>query len=93
MGEIGDFGIQFIGHIVLQRNLKKRKAMVNFINDCHCLTTKDWAIEIDDNKGKYRVERIVLLQQDTYDIKKVLYKNVDDDVAAYWGVVRVSYKI
>ena len=35
----------------------------------------------------------MLFQQEKFDIDSVLYKDVDDDVAAYWGVVKVSYKI
>ena len=64
-----------------------------FINECNCLTTKGWAMIIDENKVIHRVESPVFLKQERYYIKSVLYKDVDDDVAAYWGVLKVSYKI
>ena len=48
---------------------------------------------IEEDTGSYLVESPFFLQQQKCPIRKVLYKNVDDDIAAYWGVVRVSYKI
>ena len=73
--------------------MEKRVASTTFTNECNCLTTKDWAKKIEENKGLYRVESPVFFALERNDIRSVLYKNVDDDVAAYWGVIKVSYNI
>ena len=89
----GTLGAQFIGHIVSGEKRERREGTVTFINDCNCLTSREWAMQIDKKKGHYRVESPVLYGQVVSHIESVLYKDVDDDVAAYWGVLRVSYKI
>ena len=71
----------------------KRTATATFINQCNCITTRNQALRIEAMKEKHRVESPVFLQQEIHEIDSVLYKNAEDDVAAYWGVVKVSYKI
>ena len=68
-------------------------ATATFINQCNCITALHEAMKIVIRKGLYRVESPVFLQQTIHEIDSVLYKNADDDVAAYWGVVKVSYNI
>ena len=68
-------------------------AASTFINQCHCLITRTWAEIIDKNEEDYLAESPVSLLQERYDIDSVFYKKEDDDVAAYWGVIRVNYEI
>ena len=68
-------------------------ATATFINECNCLTTKNWDIKIEEKEEHYVVESPMFLEQQQNEIDSVLYKKTDDDVAAYWGVVKVSYKI
>ena len=71
----------------------RRVATVNFINQGNCIVTKELAATIEINKQLYRAETPVFLRQELLHIHDVFYKNVDDDVAALWGVLKVSYKI
>ena len=85
--------LQFIGYIVVRTETDKRVATATFINRCNCLITRSWAIKIDKKEEHYIAESPALLERKKYEIREVFYKKVDDDVAAYWGVVKVSYKI
>ena len=91
--DIGVSGAQFLGHIIGRVTTGKRVATVTFINECNCLTTREWAIKLKVSKEIYCVESPVFLKQSEHGIDDVFYKGADDDVAAYWGVVKVSYKI
>ena len=64
-----------------------------FINERNCIVTRDQAKKIDNGRRKYRVETPESLEQDPYIIYKVLYKEAEDEIAMYWGIVRVSYEI
>ena len=72
---------------------KKRVTTANFINEGNCLVTKDWAMAVEENKEIYFAETPVFPEKDRYSIDSVFYKDVDDEVAAFWGVLKVSYKI
>ena len=50
------------------------------------------AKKIGISSRNYRAETPVFLGQKIYYIHKVLYKDTEDEIAAYWGVVKVSYK-
>ena len=93
MQDVGVFGLQFIGHILLKTETHKRVATATFINGCNCLIARAWAIKIEEKEEHYVVESPMFLEQQQNEIDSVLYKKIDDDVAAYWGVVKVSYKI
>ena len=86
-------GLQYIGYIVSRTETDKRVAAATFINQCNCLIARFWAIKIKRKEEHYIAESPALLGREKYEIHSVLHKNVDDDVAAYWGVVKVSYKI
>ena len=48
---------------------------------------------IEKDLARYRVESPVFLQQGRNYIESVLYIDANDDIAAYWGVLKVSFKI
>ena len=93
MEKIGTLGLQFIGFIVSQRRRERRLTTATFINKCNCLIARDWAILIENYERLYIAESPMFLKQEQNEIDSVFYKKTDDDVAAYWGVVKVSYKI
>ena len=68
-------------------------AAANFINEGNCLVTKEMAIKVKGNTNFYFVESPVFPEKNIYSIDSTFYKDVDDDVAALWGVIKVSYKI
>ena len=68
-------------------------ATANFINEGNCLVSRDWAIKIQKRKQRYIAETPVFDEQGIYYIHSTFYKDVVDDVAALWGVIKVSYKI
>ena len=68
-------------------------AAANFINEGNCLVTKEIAIKIEGNIKSYLAETPVFPEKKIYSIDSIFYKRVDDDVAAFWGVLKVSYKI
>ena len=86
-------GLEFIGFIVAERKRTKRLTSATFINQCNCLITKEWAKLIENREDHFLAESPMFLEQKQNKIDSVLYKKTDDDVAAYWGVVKVSYKI
>ena len=67
-------------------------ATANFINKGNCLVTRDWAIKVRERKEYYLAETPVFYGQNTFKIDSTFYKNVVEDVAAFWGVIKVSYK-
>ena len=71
----------------------KRVATVNFINERNCLVTRDWAITVQENKKYYLAESPEFSKREKFSIHSTFYKDVVDDVAALWGVLKVSYKI
>ena len=72
---------------------RNRMATANFINEGNCLVTKDWAKRVESYKKNYFAETPVFAGQKTYDIYSTFFNDADDDVAAFWGVIKVSYKI
>ena len=68
-------------------------ATATFINQCNCLIARFWARKIDKKDADYLAETPAFLERKKYQIHDVLYKNVEDDIAAYWGVAKVCYKI
>ena len=65
----------------------------NFINAGNCLVSRHWAKKIKKRIEYYRAETPIFLGQEILLIDSVLYKEVTDGVAAFWGVLKVSYKI
>ena len=86
-------GLQHIGYIGVETEKYRRVATATFINECNCLIARYWAIKIYAKDADYRAETPEFLGRQKYQIHDVLYKNVEDDIAAYWGVAKVSYKI
>ena len=68
-------------------------ATATFINEGNCLVSRDWAIRVNENKNYYVVQTPFFSGKNEYGIDSTLYKDADDDVAAFWGVLKVSYKI
>ena len=68
-------------------------ATANFINVGNCLVSRDWAIRVNENKDHYIAETPLFSRKSKYGIDSTFYKDADDEVAAFWGVLKVSYKI
>ena len=68
-------------------------ATANFINEGYCLVSRDWAMTIEERKQFYRAETPIFLGQAALLIDSAFYKGVTDGIAAFWGVLKVSYKI
>ena len=64
-----------------------------FISERNCLIPRHRAKKMAAKRQKYLVEAPVSLEEKTYDIQKVSYIDAEDDIAAYWAVVKVSYEI
>ena len=87
------FNVKYIGYIVVELYDLRRVSTATFINERNCLVPRDQAKKIENGRRKYLVETPESLEQNTYSIYKVLYKDAEDEIAAYWAVVQVSYKI
>ena len=64
-----------------------------FINERNCLIPKKRAELMAKHRSHYLVQTPVSNDEQTYAIDKVLYIDIEDEIAAYWAVVKVSYKI
>ena len=68
-------------------------ATANFINEGYCLVSRYWAMTIERREQYYRAVTPVFLGQEELFIDSAFYKGVNDGIAAFWGVFKVSYKI
>ena len=68
-------------------------ATATFINDGNCLVSRDWAIIVKSEKDHYLAQTPFYFGKKEYGIDSTFYKDIEDDIAAFWGVLKVSYKI
>ena len=87
------FKAKYVGYIIRVSSRRQREATANFINEGYCLVSRHWAITIKKRKEYYRAETPVFLGQEELFIDSAFYKGVTDGIAAFWGILKVSYKI
>ena len=83
------FIVKYLGFIVSEKD-HIRKETATFINERNCLVSRERAAKIDSGRRKYLVETPISLGQKICDIYKLLYIQEESEIAAYWGIVRVS---
>ena len=87
------FGVKYVGFIIIDLPKQKRVATANFINEGNCLVSKECALTVSSNKMNYLAETPVFPQNKMYAIDSTFYREHSDGIAAYWGVIKVSFKI
>ena len=93
-GQVVDekFNLLYTG-ILLLRIGKVKKGMLTFINERNCITTRDLVLEVDSNKKNYVAQAPPCPEETEYNILSVFYSVDSGNVAAWYGIIKVSYKI
>ena len=86
------FNVKYMGFIVIKSD-HKRMNTATFINERNCLIPRERAKKMENSKRQYLVETPISNEHETYPINKMFYSNNEDGIAAYWALIKVSYKI
>ena len=86
------FNLLYTGFLVLEEGYVK-VAMLTFINERNCITTKKLAVEVEKEKEKYLAETLPCPAENRYNIFSVFYPMESQYVAAFYGMLKVSSKI
>ena len=67
--------------------------MLTFINERNCITSKNWGLAVKNHVGDYVVQSPTCNRKEEYDIHSVLIPEESEFVAAFYAILKVSYKI